>query len=392
MSRINLNSLKESGEFLNILLDNINSAIFIVDSSYRIKNINQSFKALFSKPEEKIFNELCGNALGCSFVVEEHNNCGETTNCASCELRASLIQGFIEKLPTEKGILARFFYINDNKVRKFFRYTSKNISYNQEEMILVIFDDITEIEEKKQQLFELNEQKNRIIGIAAHDLRNPMGVVQSFSELLLDTLDDTEPEKQRELLEYIYESSKASIDLLNDLLDVSKIEAGKMDLHLKEQDYENFVKKIFELNKIFARKKNIALKLKIPKKLPLIEFDSGKIEQVLNNFISNAVKFSFPVSSIYVTVESDNDFITTTVRDEGQGIPENEHYKIFKEFQKTSVKTTGGERSTGLGLAITKKIVEHHNGEIGFLSEKGKGSSFFFRLPVKKSKSVTKYI
>ncbi|GAB4294609.1 MAG: hypothetical protein Kow0068_19410 [Marinilabiliales bacterium] len=375
--------LVNSNDFLKVILDNIHSVVFILDDDLRVQQFNQAFPALFKKPEEEIFGELCGNALGCSFMVEENNDCGKTSNCKNCELRKSLLKSFIDNIPTEGGILIRNFYLGEQKIRKYFRYTAKKIRYNDKNMILVIFDDITELEIKNQELIKLNEQKNKFLGIAAHDLRNPIGVIQSFSELLLDTINEDDIDKKKELLEYIYEGSKAAIDLLNELLDISKIESGLLELQIVKDNYVDFVTKNISINKIYAQKKNISLKLDIKSKIPEFPFDRTRIEQVLNNLISNAIKYSYPISSVTVRVSKKDNSVLTEVIDEGQGIPEKDFHKIFQEFGKTSVKATAGERSTGLGLAISKKIVESHNGKIGFKSTVGKGSVFFFELPIK---------
>jgi signal transduction histidine kinase len=110
--------------------------------------------------------------------------------------------------------------------------------------------------------------------------------------------------------------------------------------------------------------------------------DRNKIEQVLNNLISNAIKYSYPNTTIRIEVLRQGDFVVTKVIDQGQGIPADELPHVFKPFQKASTKPTAGEKSTGLGLAIVKKIIEGHQGEIGVESEVGKGSTFFFRLPL----------
>jgi signal transduction histidine kinase len=116
--------------------------------------------------------------------------------------------------------------------------------------------------------------------------------------------------------------------------------------------------------------------------IPPIGFDQNKIEQVLNNLISNAIKYSHPHTTITIEVLKEKAFVVTNVIDQGQGIPQDELPHVFKAFQKTSTKPTAGEKSTGLGLAIVKKIVEGHQGEIGVESEVGKGSTFFFKLPL----------
>jgi len=149
---LDINDLKESNEFLNALLDNLIPAVFIVDKDIRIHSFNNSFKALFHKPEDRILGELFGNALGCAFVMDEAKDCGCTSNCDNCLLRNTLIQVFNLKIPAYKKRLTRKFYINDQEIVKYFIYTAKYVYFNNEEMVLIIVDDITELMETNLQL------------------------------------------------------------------------------------------------------------------------------------------------------------------------------------------------------------------------------------------------
>ena len=152
---INISDLKDSNEFLKVLLENLSSAIFIVDKNLRIRNFNDSFRALFYKTEDRILGELCGNALGCVFSVEENKNCGTTSNCAKCVLRDSLIKAFTEKIPAYKELLEREFFVDGKKVLKYFQYTTKYVRFNNNEMVLIIVDDITELEKSYQKMKEM---------------------------------------------------------------------------------------------------------------------------------------------------------------------------------------------------------------------------------------------
>jgi signal transduction histidine kinase len=188
--------------------------------------------------------------------------------------------------------------------------------------------------------------------------------------------------KQKEFLKRINDCSQFTINLLNDLLDLSKIESGRLELEITKNDYIDFLKNNIELNNFFAHEKGISIHLERRDQIPLVDFDKNKMEQVLNNLISNAIKYSYPNTEIRIEVEKKVDSVLTKVIDQGQGIPEDEQLNIFKAFQKASTKPTAGEKSTGLGLAIAKKIVEGHKGEIWVESEVGKGSTFSFKLPI----------
>ncbi|PCH68286.1 MAG: hypothetical protein COC06_09745 [Bacteroidales bacterium] len=386
---INLKNLKESNEFLNILFDNITSALFILDKNARIENINESFTLLFQKREEKILGNLCGNALGCQFAVEENSLCGETSHCENCILKRDILQTMSEKVPANRRKLSRVFYSDIQKETKHFLYSTRYIQYYGKEYILVIVDDHTELETSRNKLEEqngtlrvLNEQKSKFLGIAAHDLRNPIGAINSFSNLLLDSYKDFSDKEKIEFMELIKESSQFSLNLINELLDISKIELGKLELHKKNQNIQEIIKKSIKINKIFAKKKNIQINFTPTVVVNSIYIDKNKIEQVLHNLLSNAIKYSNPETTISVSITKKDTSIEISVTDQGVGIPEQELKNLFTEFGTTSAKTTANESSTGLGLAIAKKIVNGHGGKIMAHSKLGEGSEFLFTLPL----------
>ena len=245
--------------------------------------------------------------------------------------------------------------------------------------------DIKEAEEvikkKNTELAELNETKNKFLGIASHDLRNPLFTIRSFSELLEDgTVGDVNP-KQKEMLGRIYHASTYMKALLENLLDISKIESGKIDIHKQSQDLNETVRQQVEFNQLVAQKKNITLQMNLSD-IPPVSFDQSAIIQVMGNFIGNAIKFSPPDTNIVIATDKVENGVRLSVRDEGPGLSKEDQELLFKEFQTLSAKPTAGEKSTGLGLAIVKKLVHLHNGEVGVESTLGKGSTFFFILPL----------
>lgn len=238
-----------------------------------------------------------------------------------------------------------------------------------------------ELEKLNARLLELNNEKNRYIGIVAHDLRNPIGIAASFSQILIEDYDDIIKENQLEYLKHINDSCDFSLNLIYDFLDVSKIEAGVFDLNISEQEYLTFVRENIVQNKILARSKSQKINIRSDQNSIIASFDKNKIQQVLNNLLSNAIKYSAYNTSIVIDITEINNKIVTKVIDQGQGIPEEELSTLFKPFQTTSVKSTDNEKSTGLGLAIVKKIIEAHDGKINVESEVGKGSVFTFWFP-----------
>lgn len=232
------------------------------------------------------------------------------------------------------------------------------------------------------ELKELNKLKNKLLGIAAHDIRSPIATMQMNIEFLLNILMENLTEEQIDILQDTQYLVNYMNRLLSDILDITVIEAGKLTLDMQKQDYMDFLTYNIKMNRILSDKKNIKINFIYENNLPEILFDRDKMTQVMNNLISNAVKFSNRNTTITIEVKMKDNYILTEVIDQGQGIPAAELSKLFREFQRVSVKPTGNETSTGLGLAIIKKIVEWHKGIIGVESEKGKGSRFYFTLPV----------
>lgn len=234
---------------------------------------------------------------------------------------------------------------------------------------------------KNEELKKLNELKNQFLGMAAHDLRNPLGVIKSYSDLLQQTLDNLDS-KHLKMLQRIESSSAFMLELINNLLDYSVIESGTVTLHLADVDLHTLLQENIALMKNLAEQKQIVFELKIENQIPNIIGDYNKLAQVFNNLIANAIKFSHNGSSIVISLKQENNEVIIAVKDSGVGIPEEIKKNLFTPFTK-GAKGTAGEKTTGLGLAIAKKIVAEHKGKIWVESTEGKGSIFYVSLPIK---------
>ncbi len=239
-----------------------------------------------------------------------------------------------------------------------------------------------ELARKNAELVHLNDLKNKFLGMAAHDLRNPIGIISSYSDFLIDETKTILSAEHKEFLDIINSSSQFMLALIDDLLDITRIESGKIDLNQEHIPIEKLMAKIIGLNRVLSHKKNIEIDLIDKNPGTIVFVDAPKMEQVFNNLISNAIKFSLPWATVKVEISNIDNSVVIAVRDQGQGIPETELDKLFKPFQKTSVKSTGGEKSTGLGLSIAKRIVEAHKGSITVESTAGKGTSISVKLPL----------
>jgi signal transduction histidine kinase len=235
---------------------------------------------------------------------------------------------------------------------------------------------IGELEDQNVKLKALNEQKNEFLGIAAHDLRSPLGVIHGFSELLQEKIG----EEYKPYTSMITNTITNMFTLLNDLLDISKIESGKLDLKPERIEYVSMVRQNLKMNEFVASGKKIRIVESFNQEQLYVSIDPGKIEQVLNNLVGNAIKYSHPGSTIRVNVFKTGEQITTEVVDQGVGIKPTDLDRIFQPFERSSNRPTSNESSHGLGLAIVKKIVEGHGGTVGVSSVWGEGSTFFFTL------------
>lgn len=255
------------------------------------------------------------------------------------------------------------------------------IEQEQNQIISVQKQQLLEINQK---LLESNTELNKLIGIAAHDIRNPVGNIISFSELLVEN-NQTLTEEERKILRIIHTSSKNALQILNDTLNISQINSGTLILNKVSVDYISFIKECIALNKYLAdnKKQNIRFVSTIDSKI--MEFDESRMQQAFTNLLTNAIKYSDFNTTIVVNVTYSDDnqsHLKTEIIDQGLGIVKEDKSIIFQPFSTTSNIPTDNESRTGLGLAITKKIIELHNGTIDFISEKGKGSNFFFTIPI----------
>jgi signal transduction histidine kinase len=233
-----------------------------------------------------------------------------------------------------------------------------------------------------QQLLELNKLKDKFLGMAAHDLRNPLSALRMYLDLFLDgSLGDVTGD-QKQIMKDMQGATGTMLALINDLLDVTAIESGHLTLKRESVNLSSFLQELSATHRVHAQSKSISLTFALDESLTTVYLDRDRIRQVMANLISNAIKYSHPHTTITITSQRAGNEAKISVTDQGQGIPKGEMDKLFKEFSKLSVRPTAGEESTGLGLAIVKRMVEAHGGRIWVTSDVGVGSTFGFSLPL----------
>jgi signal transduction histidine kinase len=238
------------------------------------------------------------------------------------------------------------------------------------------------LHKKNAQLQRLNKEKNQFLGMAAHDLRKPIGLVIAYSDLLIVEAAEALNREQTDFLKTISSSCLFMKQLVDDFLDVSAIEAGKFELDLQPIAFDTVLAESLKMIKLTALKKGIELEIRVENNTPRITVDAHKIEQVIINLVSNAIEHSEPADRVVISLSFNDRLIFFSVQDSGPGIAPEEVEKLFKPFGNVSTKKTNGEKSTGLGMLISRKIIEAHGGEIRVDSKLGRGTTVQFELPI----------
>jgi two-component system, OmpR family, sensor kinase len=238
-----------------------------------------------------------------------------------------------------------------------------------------------ELAKKNAELERLNKQKNQFLGMASHDLRAPLSAILAYSELLEEEASSTLSEDHVHFLTTIKSSAAYMLGLVNELLDVSVIEAGKPRLDPKPVDLTLLVRHLLRLHTMVAEHRQVQLRLSVDPNLPQPVIDATKIEQVLHNLVVNALKFAPAGSTIDIGIAAGADQVVLSVRDEGHGIAASQLSRLFHPFETDGARRAG-EKGAGLGLAIARRIIEAHHGTIWVESEVGRGATFYVALPL----------
>jgi signal transduction histidine kinase/HAMP domain-containing protein len=239
-----------------------------------------------------------------------------------------------------------------------------------------------EIEEKSRQLEVASQHKSQFLANMSHELRTPLNAVLGYAELMQDGLYGELAPETKEVLVRIQANGNHLLGLINDVLDLSKIEAGQLALSIDDYSVANVVQTVVSATESLAAAKNLPLKVDMSDDLPIGQGDERRIIQVLLNLVGNAIKFT-DAGEVRIAVTKVNGVFAVAIADTGPGIPDPERGRIFQEFHQVDSSVTKKKGGTGLGLAIAKRIVELHGGRLWVESELGKGSTFHLELPIR---------
>jgi len=312
------------------------------------------------------------------------------------------IPDFIEGCPfkrMKKTRMRELFEFEDKAHGLWFQVTVDPIYNESGELInaVHIMRNVTELKKMEEvhfkniQLKIADKMKSDFLAHMSHELRTPLNSIIGFSELLKTMTAGELNEKQVHYVDNIRESSKHLLALINDILDLSKVEAGKIELTIDKISVPNAINEVVNLIKERAIKSNVSIKKDIEPQLEIMA-DRQRFKQILFNLLSNAVKFNKPEGGeVKITGRKEDDMVKISVSDTGIGIREENMNKLYQEFEQIDSGNVRKYEGTGLGLAITKKLVELHGGKIWAKSKYGEGSTFIFTIPLKNPKTICIY-
>jgi len=279
----------------------------------------------------------------------------------------------IKEVVTNPGVIRKELDFSTKNQLRFYQASSRPVITLKNETIgtVTVLHDIT-LEK------EIDRMKDDFLHSITHDLRNPMTSIRGFLKFLLDNVGGPLTDQQRKMVEIMDRASLRLLNMINDILDLAKLESGRIELNLSDTNLNEIANKVIELLQPQIVKKNIKINIVTENEIPVIKSDSGLIERVINNLVGNAIKFTPEEGTITISMKDKQDRVEISVIDTGEGIPKEFINKIFDKFGQVTGQRKGG---TGLGLTICKYIVEAHKGKIWVESELGKGSKFTFYIP-----------
>lgn len=334
------------------IIENLTDGVILLNKKKQIEIINS--------PATELFNTSKKEAIGKCFV--------------------DLLD--IENIPEIKKIL-----IDKDRIKNIYREEVTTLDGLHLEITSVLLKD--EIEEKgfliiihdvtKEKLIE--KMKTEFVSVAAHQLRTPLSTIKWTIRMILDGDVGEINEEQRELLEQTYISNERMIKLINDLLDVSRIEEGRLLYDQEDARIEDVLDSVIEASQEMLRNKNMVLEVN-KKETPKVKIDKEKIGVVIQNLLENAIKYTEQGGKIKITLDNDEKNVIFKIEDSGVGIPKSQQDRIFTKFFRAENVTRMETDGTGLGLYTTKNIVQAHKGQIWFESEENKGTTFYFTIPI----------
>ncbi|WP_340818680.1 response regulator [Methanolobus sp. WCC4] len=358
---------QESNERMSLILDNINCGVIVIDANnHEIVDINPTALGIVGFNKEDVIGKECHN-----FVCPSEKGMCPISDLGMNVDRSerSMIRSDGTMVPVLKSV--------------------ETVNMGGRELLIESFVDITMIKETEEALLAAkvhaeaaNRTKSEFLANMSHELRTPLNSVIGFSDILLEGGFGDLNERQHRFMSNIASSGKHLLNLINDILDISKIEAGKMELFYEVFDFADLMSDIQLMMRPIATKKDLLLDVDMRSKNIYLKADRSKLKQVLYNIIGNSTKFTPENGNIHVIVSVNDDMLNVSVKDTGIGISKEDQQELFKPFVQLDSSSNRKYDGTGLGLALVKNLIELHGGNIWVESEPGEGSNFMFTIPL----------
>jgi two-component system cell cycle sensor histidine kinase PleC len=358
--------IQDALEYAENIMDTVPMSLLVLKSDLRITSASRSFYQTFNLTPEETMGQL---------IYELDNRQWDITRLRDLLEHILPEHTTIEGFEVEHDFLSlgrRVMLLNARRIYREFNHT---------DLILLVIEDITELKKAHEALSQIDRMRSEFIATVSHELRTPLQSIMGFTELLVQGK-VPDPITQTRFLDTIDKQSERLAKLIGDLLDVSRLESGKFVLKRQRLSLRDTIRSvIYELSSLI-KEKAILIVDNIPEGLPEIEADEGRIKQVMLNLVGNAIKFSSEGSKITVDALATKNEILVRIIDQGIGIPAEALPNIFQKFSQIDGSATRISGGLGLGLYITKQIVEAHGGQIWVESKLNQGSTFSFTLPL----------
>jgi len=352
IKNIDLSGIINSRNKIEAILRNIVDGVIVTDTQYRILMVNTVAESLFGFTEKKAFNKNLKEFINVKQILNLFKSIrdGKQTDEITFDLR-----------------------IKKNTTRKYFQASASRI-YSEENEFIGIVSVIRDITKE----YIADKMKSELVTMVAHELKSPLTSIYGFSDLLRDL--NVRNSKVKEYSNIILNETSRLVKLVNKFLDLSKLEEGKIQIQIHPFNIDQLVDKIINTYMSFAQSKNIELRKTCSSHICFAYGDQQLIEQVIQNLLSNAIKYSPSGSNVNIDLQQKNNGIKISVIDNGYGIPEDSINKIFRKFYRVNKTEETSENGSGLGLALTKEILDQHNAKLNVSSKLGSGSVFSFTL------------
>ena len=375
---------------LEAIFDATPVGMLLIDESMIITRVNNTFKQIVKKEYRQIINQQIGSALCCINSISNENvkECGYGPVCKDCQIPKTIKSVFDSGQSVRDIEIHPAIKVDKEEIMPWFRMGVEPVIIDGCKYVIVTLSDITERKkaEYERQLAEekikkMIAAKSGFISTVAHELRTSLAAMKEGVAIVFDGMVGRLNNKQKKYLNIAIRNAERLGALINDVLDFQKLEADRMKLDIQNNDIKEVVSEVHETMALYAKKNKVELSLELAEELCEAIFDRAKINQVLTNLVSNAVKFTPENGRVSINVQCQNEELVISVSDTGIGIPKEALPKIFECFYR--VNQRGKQiQGTGLGLAIVHKIVMMHNGRIEVASELDQGTTFTVFLPL----------